>query len=151
MHRAQFDTTKSGVLELVNGDMGYENLQSNPVETSTAGSGTTTSQLFGANQKIIKINHKNHGLSKGSFVAMKDVTSVGGYSTASLNNQILPVIDAGIDFYTVGMATVAGGSAIGGGYAGRGFLDKSSTKRHSLRLTQLIILRLHLRLTLPLL
>ena len=119
MHRAQFDTTKSGVLELVNGDMGYENLQSNPVETSTAGSGTTTSQLFGANQKIIKINHKNHGLSKGSFVAMKDVTSVGGYSTASLNNQILPVIDAGIDFYTVGMATVAGGSAIGGGYAGR--------------------------------
>ena len=49
---------------------------------------------------------------------MKDVTSVGGYSTASLNNQILPVIDAGIDFYTVGMATVAGGSAIGGGYAG---------------------------------
>ena len=50
---------------------------------------------------------------------MKDVTSVGGYSTASLNNQILPVIDAGIDFYTVGMATVAGGSAIGGGYAGK--------------------------------
>ena len=32
-----------------------------------------------------------------------------------LNNQILPVVDAGIDFYTLAMPVVAGGTASGGG------------------------------------
>ncbi len=116
--RAQFDITKIGVVRLVNDDMGYDNLPPSPVRTDADGSGTTSSQLFGANTKVIKIDHKNHGLNPGSFVALKNVGGVGGYSTTTLNNQILPVINAGIDFYTVEMPTVAGGNGTGGGNIG---------------------------------
>ena len=112
---AQFDTTKSGVVELVNTDMGYQPLANNPIETSTAGANITTSQLFAANNKVIKVNHKNHGLNVGSYVALKDSISVGGFATTALNRQILSVLDCGIDFYTLGMTTIAGGSVIGGG------------------------------------
>ena len=116
--RAQFDVNKIGVVRLINDDMGYNNLPPSPVRTDADGSGTTSSQLFGANTKVIKIDHKNHGLNPGSFVAMKNVGGVGGYSTTTLNNQILPIIDAGIDFYTVEMPTVAGGNGTGGGNIG---------------------------------
>ena len=115
MYMAQFDTTKSGVVELVNTDMGYQPLANNPIETSTAGANITTSQLFAANNKVIKVNHKNHGLNVGSYVALKDSISVGGFATTALNRQILSVLDCGIDFYTLGMTTIAGGSVIGGG------------------------------------
>ena len=71
--------------------------------------------MFGSNTKIIKVDHKNHGLNPGSFVALKNADSVGGFSSTSLNSQILPVIDAGIDFYTLAMPVVAGGTASGGG------------------------------------
>ena len=115
MHRAQFDTAKSGVVELVNADMGYSKLSANPLQTDATGSSSTSSQLFGANNKILKVMHKNHGLNKGSYVALKKSSGVGGYSSTAINSQILPVIDAGIDFYTVGMVTSSGGTATGGG------------------------------------
>ena len=115
LNRAQFDTTKTGVINLVNSDMGYEHIGTNAIETDASGSSTTTSKLFGSNNKIIKITHKNHGLNPGSYVALKSAAGVGGYSATSLNGQILPIVDAGIDFYTVAMTTSAGGSAIGGG------------------------------------
>ncbi len=95
--------------------MGYQPLANNPIETSTAGANVTTSQLFAANNKVIKVNHKNHGLNVGSYVALKDSISVGGFATTALNRQILSVLDCGIDFYTLGMTTIAGGSVIGGG------------------------------------
>ena len=87
----------------------------NPLETNNGGANTTSSKLFAANNKVVKVLHKNHGLNVGSYVALKDCTSVGGYSTTALNRQILSVLNAGLDFYTVGMSTVAGGSVIGGG------------------------------------
>jgi hypothetical protein len=115
LYMAQFDTTKSGVIDLVNGDQGYELLGKNPIETNATGANTTSSQLFASNNKVIKVLHRNHGLNKGSFVALKDSSAVGGFSTTALNRQILTVLSAGIDFYTVGMTTIAGGSVIGGG------------------------------------
>ncbi len=119
LYQAQFTANKTGVINLINTDMGYGKLQSNPIQTNSEGSNSTTSNLYGANQKIVKISHKNHGLNPGSFVALKDVASVGGYAIGALNRQILPVIDVGIDFYTVAMSTNAGGTTIGGGYNGK--------------------------------
>ena len=115
INRAQFEVNKPGVIHLINDDLGYEKLGPGPIRTDADGSGTTTSQLFGSNTKIIKVDHKNHGLNPGSFVALKNADSVGGFSSTSLNSQILPVIDAGIDFYTLAMPVVAGGTASGGG------------------------------------
>ena len=115
LYMAQFDTTQSGVINLVNKDQGYEPLQANPIETNSLGSNITTSNLFAANNKVIKVLHRNHGLNAGSFVALKDSAAVGGFSATALNRQIFSVLSAGIDFYTVGMSTTAGGSVIGGG------------------------------------
>ena len=120
LYMAQFDTTHSGVINLVNMDQGYEPLQSNPIETNALGANTTSSPLFAANNKVVKVLHKNHGLNAGSYVALKDASSVGGFSTTALNRQIFSVLSAGLDFYTVGMSTVAGGSAIGGGLKVKG-------------------------------
>ena len=115
LYRAQFDTTEVGTINLTNRDSGYNPLILNPLETNNGGANTTSSKLFAANNKVIKVLHKNHGLNVGSYVALKDCSSVGGYSTTALNRQILSVLNAGLDFYTVGMTTVAGGSVIGGG------------------------------------
>ena len=115
LYMAQFDTAKSGVINLVKGDQGYEPLKNNPIETNANGANTTTSNLFAANNKVIKVLHRNHGLNTGSYVALKDSQAVGGFSTTALNRQIFSVLSAGIDFYTVGMTTIAGGSVIGGG------------------------------------
>ena len=111
---AQFDTTQSGVINLVNKDQGYEPLQANPIETNSLGANITSSNLSAANNKVIKVLHRNHGLNAGSFVALKDSAAVGGFSATALNRQIFTVLSAGIDFYTVGMSTTAGGSVIGG-------------------------------------
>ena len=120
LYMAQFDTAKPGVVHLVNQDQGYEPLVSNPIETNNGGANTTASNLFAANNKVIKVLHRNHGLNAGSYVALKDATAVGGFSTTALNRQIFSVLSAGIDFYTVGMSTTAGGNVIGGGSSVKG-------------------------------
>ena len=45
LYMAQFDTTQSGVINLVNKDQGYEPLQANPIETNSLGANITLSLI----------------------------------------------------------------------------------------------------------
>ena len=117
LYRAKFNTTKNGILELTNEPTKFELLDANPFETDSNSDTTATSNLYKNNNKIIKVNHKNHGFedSDKSLVYFKNCSDVGGITSEFLNQNIFTVVDCGIDFYTLNTNLSASSTVVGGG------------------------------------
>jgi hypothetical protein len=117
LYRAQFDTSKSGIIELTNEDLGYELLDSSPIETDSSASTNATSQLFKNNKSIVKINHRHNGFegSGKSYVSFKNASTIAGISDDYLNNSYFQVYNSGVNFYNIKSEIPATSSLVGGG------------------------------------
>lgn len=117
MYRAEFDTSRSAELLLTNENLGYENLDASPFETSVRSPINSTSSLFKGNNSVVKLNHRDNGYEdKGSsYVFFKNVDDVGGISSVTLTGELFKVSNSGIDTYNITSPSRAGSSVIGGG------------------------------------
>lgn len=117
LYRAEFDISSSAELQIVNEDLGYEKLENNPFETSVVATSNATSKLFKANNKIIKVNHLDHGFEDEgkSLVAFKNSDDVSGISSTIINNTLFDVTNSGVDSYNIESPSRAGVSTFGGG------------------------------------
>ena len=126
-NRCVFDTTGTANIELINDDLDVVNLPDNAIFVDeTLG----TSALFGSNQKILRVNHPNHGMNEGDLVILDNVAGAGAANgifgvPATLINGLHSVSNVGIDEYCIfidsalwNAANVAvTGSGSGGGTA----------------------------------
>ena len=117
LYRAEFDISKTAYLYLKNESLGYEKLETNPIETSARSNSTATSSLFKNNNTVVKVYHRDHGFEDrgDSYVFFKNALDVGGITSATLNTNLFKVANVGLDSYTIISPYRAGGSGIGGG------------------------------------
>lgn len=117
LYRAEFDTSRNAILELSNAPLGFEILNSNPFETDSISDTTSTSLLYKNNNKIIKVNHRNHGFESNnkSFVHFKNCVDVGGITSELLNQNLFSILDCGNSFYTINTGVRASSNSVGGG------------------------------------
>ena len=117
IHRAEFDVTRTASLLLTNEDLGYEALDSNPIETNASSNSGATSSLFKNNNFNIKVNHPDNGFSSDgkSYVFLKGSTDVGGITASKLNTELYQVSNTGVDSYTITASNRAASNASGGG------------------------------------
>lgn len=115
--KAEFNTQKSAELLVVNENLGYTLIDSNPFETSVRSSTTATSNLFKNNNSIIKVNQRDHGFEDrgNSYVFYRSAEDVGGISGVSLNSLLYRVTNSGVDSYNITGPNRAGSNVIGGG------------------------------------
>ena len=133
-NRCLFSTSATANIELVNDDLEMVDLPDNPIFVdNTQG----TSALFGSNQKILRVNHPNHGMKEGDVVVLDNVIGAGSTNAifgipVSLINGFHSVSNVGIDEYCIQIdndlwnaANVAmTGSGSGGGKAARATTNK---------------------------
>ena len=117
--RAEFDISRVGSLKVENESLGYEMLGVNPIQTDGTSNAGATSDLFRNNNKIIRVDHPNHGFEDrgNSFVFMRGAQSVAGVTDTQLNTTLFEVKSAGVDYYHIENATVASNTIKGGGSA----------------------------------
>lgn len=117
LYRAQFSIDKSCTLKLKNKELGYEFLQENPFSTSGYSDSTATSTLFRNNNKIVFVNHKNHGFdyTSKSYVNFKQCDSVGGIDSSILNFGLFTIKNCGLESYTIDVGSRSTEDANGGG------------------------------------
>jgi hypothetical protein len=117
LYQAKFNTSVNGNLYLVNNELGYELLKTNPIETNNSQDITATSTLFKNNNKIVKIYHPYHGFEDfgSSIVNIKRCQTTGGISADVFNQQYFTVNNAGINYYTINCGIQAGNTVVGGG------------------------------------
>ena len=103
VNRCVFDTSTTASVKLVNEHLDTVLLPENPVFVdSTQG----LSQKFGANQKVVRIIHPNHGMKEGDFVILNDVSGTGANNQifgipATLINGLHNVQNVGLDEYCI--------------------------------------------------
>ena len=147
LYRAEFDSSKQGIIELTNEQLGYELLDQNPFETDSLSDTTATSLLFKNNNKIVKVSHKNNGFedSGKSYVNFKKVSDVGGFTSEILTTKLFEVSNGGNELYCINPDLRAASNAVGGGssvlstynrkyeklYAQVAYLNFSKTKINS--------------------
>ena len=134
VNRCVFDTSTTANIVLKNEDLDFVSLPNNPISVdSTQGVGS----LFGANQKVVRINHPNHGMKEGDFVVLAGVQGFGANNTifgipVSLFNGLHSVQNVGIDDYCILLDTdlwnTANPSMTGSG-SGGGTLVRATTNR----------------------
>jgi hypothetical protein len=115
--RAKFDISKTATLKLVNESLPYQKLKVNPFETSSASNSNATSDLFKANNSVVKVTQRNHGfedtgLSRTFFRGVQDFSGISG---TSFNKKLYAIDSCGIDTYTIISPTQASQSGFGGG------------------------------------
>lgn len=117
LYRAEFDISTNGILTLTTEQLGYEKLDITPVETDSLSDTTATSLLFKNNNKVVKLRHKNNGFeaSGKSYVAFKNIDSVGGIPSSYLSSTLFKVSNVGVDQYTITSSDSASSNAVGGG------------------------------------
>jgi len=117
LYRAQFDISRKGELLLTNENLGYEKMESDPVETYALANTNATSPLFKNNNSIVKIKHRDNGFetSGKSYVFFKSLVNVGGFSGSILNTSLFQVSNSGLDYYNIVGPTRASANSIGGG------------------------------------
>ena len=117
--RAEFDISRVGSLKVENESLGYEMLGVNPIQTDGTSNSGATSDLFRNNNKILRIDHPNHGFEDrgDSFVFFRGAQSVAGVTDTQLNTTLFEVMSAGVDYYHIENATVAANTIRGGGSA----------------------------------
>lgn len=104
VHRARFDTSSVGTVQFVNDVLPYSALASDPFQT-TSGS------------NIVRVWHKEHGLSSGSSVIVAGATgTLNGIPSAELNGT-KTVSNIDLDSYTYITTTNATGTGYSGGNA----------------------------------
>ena len=116
IHRAEFDITRTGVLNIENEFLKYELLSPNPFETDASSNAGATSDLFRNNNKVIRVNHRNHGFEDRakSYVFFRNTDSVGGIPSTQLNTRLYEVKSASVDYYHIQSPTVAASTGKGG-------------------------------------
>ena len=134
LYRAEFDITKSPIIDLTNVSIGYEKMMVDPIETYAFANANATSGLFKNNNNIIKVNHKNHGFeSNDSYVFFKNLATTAGYTEGSLNSNLFRVSNTGVDVFNISGIGRAADSIKGGGV--RGLI--ASNKKYERLLAQL--------------
>ena len=124
MYRAEFDITRTAELELTNESLGYELLNKNPFETNASANTQATSKLFGNNNGLLNVTHRDHGFETSglSYVFFKQALATGGVTSDILNNTLFKITNSGIDSYNIESRIPSSGSGFGGGsgvYASR--------------------------------
>ena len=116
LNRAEFDISRTASLLLTNEDLGYEALESHPVETNAESNTTATSDLFKNNNNVVKISHRDNGFDSGnSYVFFKNAENVGGITGSQLNTELYQVSNHGVDYYNITSNAKASANAFGGG------------------------------------
>jgi hypothetical protein len=117
LYRAEFDISRPANLLLTNENLGYEKMESDPLETYALANTNATSPLFKGNNSIIKIRHRDNGFetSGKSYVFFKGLRSAGGFNSNSLNSSLFKVSNSGIDYYNIVGPNRAGANIVGGG------------------------------------
>jgi len=112
IYRAKFDTSVVGNVQFVNNVNPYQNIDSDPFQTTT-----------GSN--LVRVWHYDHGMTSGSSVNIKGVTAaVNGIPSSELNGtKVISNVDP--NCYTISTISSATSSGYGGGsavYATRNFM-----------------------------
>ena len=117
LFRAEFDNSRTGVLNLKNEALGYEVLDANPFQADSSSDGTATSNLFRNNNKIVKVNHLNNGFedSGNSYVSFKSINNFGGIAAELVVDKLFTVINSGLEFYNINTNIRATSNELGGG------------------------------------
>jgi hypothetical protein len=116
LYRAEFEITNEATIDLTNNSLGYEKMQSNPLETYAFANANATSELFKNNNNIIKVTHKNHGFEDDkSYVFFKNLESTAGFTQGTLNSTLFKVSNVGIDTFNISGIGRAADTISGGG------------------------------------
>ena len=117
LYRAEFDISKDAELTLINEDLGYELLNNNPFQTNATANTQATSKLFGNNNYIVNVNHRDHGFedSGNSYVFYRTAKETGGITSSVLNSSLFQIKNSGIDTYNITSSVSATGNITGGG------------------------------------
>ena len=117
MRRAEFDITRPAELLVKNASLGYQKVQNNPFETGASANTQATSKLFKNNNKIIKVNHRDHGFedSGKSYVFYRTAQETGGITADILNTNLFKISNSGVDTYNITSTANASSNAFGGG------------------------------------
>ena len=103
VNRCLFETSSTASIEFKNEDLDVVDLPDNPITVdNTDGS----SQLFGTNQKVIRVRQPNHGMKSGDFVIIKNVSGSGANNSiygipVTLINGFHSVQNVGLDNYCI--------------------------------------------------
>ena len=143
VNRCLFDTTADATVELVNDQVEYVDLPNNPILIdSTLGIST----LFGSNQRVIRINHPNHGMKEGDTVILSDITGIGSpegiYGVpVSLLNGIHSISNVGLDEYCILVDSTLWGAAnvsvTGSGSGGGNYVRATTNKLYQIIQSQI--------------
>ncbi len=117
LYRAEFDISRKGSLLLSNENLGYEQMEIDPIETYALANTNATSPLFRNNNSIVKVRHRDNGFESSgkSYVFFKSLENVGGFSATVLNSSLFKVSNNGIDYYNIVGPNRASANSIGGG------------------------------------
>ena len=117
LFRAEFDISRTAVLDLKNQALGYEIIEANPFETDATSDGTATSELYRNNNKIVRVRHFNNGFEGGgdSFVSFKSINNFGGIAPELVVDRLFTVINSGLEYYHINTGIRATSNEIGGG------------------------------------
>jgi len=117
LHRAKFDITKQATLKLVNDQIALQKLKVSPFETNSSSSSNANSDLFKANNSIIKVSQRNHGFedSGNSKTFFRSVQDFSGISGTEFSKKLYTIDSCGVDTYTIVGPSQASQTGIGGG------------------------------------
>lgn len=117
LKRAKFDTSKKSILTLVNESVPYQKLISNPFETNSSSNTNATSDLFRANNSIVKVYQRDHGFEDSglSNTFFRSVENFSGISGATFTQNYYKVDSVDLDHFTIRSVSQSGQSARGGG------------------------------------
>ena len=103
INRCKFETNTVASIKLINEDLDFVSLPENAIFVdNTLG----ISPKFGANQKVIRVLHPNHGMKEGDLVVLSDVAGTGANNQifgvpSSLINGLHSVQNVGLDEYCI--------------------------------------------------
>jgi len=103
INRAVFSRGSTANVELVNKDLETVILPNNPISVdNTVG----TSSVFGGNEKILRINHPNHGMQSGDVVFLSGIAGIGSPENVfgipvSILNGFHDIFNVGLDDYCI--------------------------------------------------
>lgn len=127
LNRCVFDTAATATVEFINDQVESVILPYNPI---TIDATVGISSLFGANQKVVRINHPNHGMKEGDSVILSEISGVGSPENiygipVNLLNGIHFISNVGFDNYCIQIdstlwsaanVTITGSGSGGGSY-----------------------------------
>lgn len=146
VNRCLFTTSSVASVELRNEDLDYSYLPENPITVdNTDGS----SDLFGTNQRVLRVRHPNHGMKDGDFVILKDITGSGANNSiygipVTLINGFHSVQNVGLDDYCIMISSTLWNTTnvnmTGSGSGGGSFARATTNKLYQIATPQIAML-----------